>query len=352
MNEATIRKEGADLNLVLLLLLKKVKWILVGTVLCTLIAGGIYMAMYMADQGRAPYRCESKFYITFEEIGDKTYFDYYYNGYAWDELFSSDAVLGEAMKQLPAYERSYVDACMSADILADVRILTITIKAASAAEALQFQEAITASMLHFATVGEKIEAIELISHTEPQRQVVDNVLWRALLLGAVLGFVGSIWIQILMIAIDKGVYLPEQLEERYGIPCTGVLLAGEGESDIMRFLDGEGVSDEEDVLFFHRELKANLAYVMRGRDVNAVSVEELESCSEDLFAKLRVLDGIVLLVPQGKGNARILSRTLRNLSQQKIKVLGCVLTHCNRAFLRSYYYGDWKKKETSSKEEL
>lgn len=345
MNEEMIRKEGVDVRLVLLLLLKKGITILVCTLLGVAAAGIIYMSIYMAAVGGAKYKCEAKFYIHFDNFDDKDYFDYYYNGYCWDELLSSDMILGYAMENcsekygLSQSDREFVDDCITADIQSDVRVLTIYIETPTEIDGLNIRQTIIDAIAHFQTVGEHIENIELIQQTDPKLEMIDNNIWRALVLGGVLGFVFAIIGVLIVNAYNRDIYLPSEFEKRFGIVCAGILLRGEKEEDLMEFLDGKGLDEKDDPMGFHRELRDNLDYLMQSGNVNAVSVSELAASEDVIYKKLRPLDGIVLLFPQKKRNGMTLERIMHTLRVQQVKVLAGVMTDADGAFIRTYFFG-------------
>lgn len=351
MNTQELRKEGVDLRLVLLLLLKKSVTILVGTLVGALIGAIIYMSIYMAAVGGAKYKCEEKFYIHFDQIEQEDYFDYYYNGACWDELLSSDLILGKAMQLLHApYEREFVDSCITADILADVRVVTVSIEAPLQIEAAQIKAAIREAMIQFAEFGEFIVSIEMISDTEPQLEVFDNNVWRAILLGAVLGLIFSVIGCLILIGYDADIYVASQFEKRYHVPCAGIMLKGEEEDELMKYLAGEHLGRDEDPMGLHRKLQINLDHLMKSGNVNAVSIDELEESEEIIYKKLRPLDGIVLLCPQGKGNGRKLDMAMHTLAVQDVKVLALVLTKAPRGFIRSYYFARSESKPNANEE--
>lgn len=344
MNKERFMKEGADLKLVLLLLLGKWKRILVVTVILTCLSLSSYIIYYTISSSGAGYEAVSKYYITFDKIEDESFFDYYYNGYTWNELLSSDLIMGKVAENLSgSYTREYVDSCIDADILSDVRVLTTTVKAKDEEEASLFQKEIENAVTLFGNEGEKIYMIEVISSSAPEKITFDNNAWRAALLGFVAGFIIVILFSLFEIAVSDAIYLPTEFEERYNIPCAGMLYKNETEKDIMNFLSGKKKKDDE--IGLHKELTANLEYLMEKKDVNAVSMEELLLADDNMYGKMRALDGVILLFPQGKKNSKLLTRVMRNISIQGCNVIAGVITETNETLIRTYYFGKKKKED-------
>ncbi len=207
MDQRELEREGVDLKLVLLLLLKKIPIVIISTLAGAFLCGALYGVWHSRALGRREYEARSQYYITFEEIEDKTFFDFYYNGYTWDELLSSDLILGYAMELLPeGYERSYVDDCVKAEILSDVRVLTTTVRAKEAEEVRLLQRAIEQAVIHFAEDGEKLDHIEVIRSGEAVLEEVADHMLRAAVTGAAGFALAAILVLLLLFAVQDAVY--------------------------------------------------------------------------------------------------------------------------------------------------
>ncbi len=315
MNERELEREGVDLKLVLLLLFKKVGIMIISALAGALLCGLLYGIWHSRAAGNRRYEARSQYYITFEEIEDKTFFDYYYNGYTWNDLLSSDLILGYAMGLLPdGYDRKYVDDCVEAEILSDVRVLTTTASSKSAEEAASFQQAIEQAVVHYAQDGEKLARIEVIRSEEPVlEELADNML-RAAATGAA-GFAAAcVFCLLLRIAMQDAVYLPQEFEERFGIPCAGV------DCDSMR-----------------GELAENEKRLCGGREYPAVHMKELLGGEEAVFARIREQGGMILAFPQGEENGKLLARAVHNLKLQDCSVVCARMTDADERLLKRYY---------------
>lgn len=317
MNQRELEREGVDLKLVFLLLVKKIPIVIISALAGALLCGSLYGIWHSKMLGRRAYEARSQYYITFEEIEDKTFFDYYYNGYTWNDLLSSDLILGYAMGLLPAgYDRQYVDDCVEAEILSDVRVLTTTAAAKDADEAKLLQQAVEQAVVHYAADGEKLERIEVIRSEEPVLEEVSGHMLRAAATGAAGFTLAAVLVLLLMIAVRDAVYLPQEIEGRFGVPCAGI-----------------ECKDQK----LWEELALNEERLCHGTAYPAFSVQELLNAERMTYEQIRAQGGVVVKVPQGKENSGRLSRVLHNLSIQECPVVYTKITEADEWFVKTYY---------------
>lgn len=328
MNQRELERESVDLRLVLLLLLKKISIVIVSALAGALLCGGLYVIWHAGALKSRAYEARSQYYITFEEIEDKTFFDYYYNGYTWNDLLSSDLILGYAMELLPeGYDRHYVDDCVEADILSDVRVLTTTVKAKDADEARLFQQAVEQAVVHYAADGEKLERIEVIRSEDPVLEEIADHMLRAAATGAVGFALTAVFVILASIAVQDAVYLPGEIEKRFGIPCAGIECGK---------LEGE--------------LRRNEERLCRGKEYPILSLTELLDADNALYERIRDAGGVILMVPQGRANSGRLSRVLHDLTIQECPVIYAKITEADERLV-GCYYGLGKKIRSKSAEE-
>lgn len=339
MNRRELEREGVDLKLIFLLLFKKIPVVIISSLAGALLCGALYGIWHSRALGNRNYEARSQYYITFEEIEDENFFAFYYNGYTWNDLLSSDPILGYAMTLLPGgYDRSYVDDCVKAEILSDVRVLTTTVTAPSAEEVVLFQNAIEQAVVHYAGVGEKLERIEVILSKEPGLEDVANHMLRAAAVGAAGAALLAVLSLLFVIAIEDAVYLPQDFEERFGIPCAGV-----------------------DCGFLRAELAANEALLCGGSNSRGssqgedrsgdrvggeypvVGMQRLLGGDESVFHEIRERGGVILSFPQGKANGKRLARAVHNLKLQDCRIVCARITDADERLLQ-WYYGPSRKR--------
>ena len=97
MTEREWRDRGADLKLMSLLLIKRIRIVILGTVLGAAICGGIYFLCHVVYAPAREYEAVSKLYLTFAADDDGDAYQYY-NGYTWNDLMGTEPILDYAME--------------------------------------------------------------------------------------------------------------------------------------------------------------------------------------------------------------------------------------------------------------
>ncbi|MDE6184709.1 MAG: hypothetical protein K2G39_04675 [Lachnospiraceae bacterium] len=124
-NEAYLNR-GMDLKRLMLYLQKKIWLVAVLAILGATCGGVIYQVMRSVKMP-VEYEVVSKLYISFghDESGEVYQ---YYNGYTWNDLLDTDPILDLVMQELPGYERDEVMEATTAEILSDIRLLTVRVR--------------------------------------------------------------------------------------------------------------------------------------------------------------------------------------------------------------------------------
>lgn len=330
MNQRELAKEGLDLKLTFLLLLRKIAYVIIAMLIGALLCGGGYAIWHGNELNQRKYVATSKYYITFEEIEDKSFFDFYYNGSTWDELLSTDAILGYAMTLLPEeYDRAYVDSCIEAGLYSDVRVLSTQVRGKSEQEAELFQNAIEQAVVHYAQDGEKLHAIEIIQSDEAVREVLADHLIRVTVIGAVIFGIGMILGLLLYIAIQDAVYLPEEFAKRYpDIPIAGICF-----EQVKDYFSVEVGTQE----YYTKEACAVLQDVTNGQKYPVVSMQKLMTPDKLDYAKWKQAGGIIMEFPQGAANAQKLAHVLHNMNMGNCPVICTVMIGKDRKLTECYY---------------
>lgn len=325
MTEREWRDRGADLKLMSLLLIKRIRIVILGTVLGAAICGGIYFLCHVVYAPAREYEAVSKLYLTFAADDDGDAYQYY-NGYTWNDLMGTEPILDYAMEQLTdvsGLARDDVRKAVTADILSDIRVLTVTVCTHDQALTERIIRAEEASLLHFAETMVEFDKIEVIDHGVSALVVVESQTKRAVLLGGALGlFLTLLGMWIYMI-LDDAIYVPSQFEERFGCPALGVQLRRDKE-------------------WRRQELEANVSY-RAGKnpvylDVNPTEAEVLTD-----YDALRNSSGVILRIPYGKKVGALTGNLIRDLKIQECKLAGAVITDCDDRLYHAYYAGRRKK---------
>ncbi len=275
-------QEGLDWKRIFLLWGKKL-WLLAAAGLAgAVLGGGIYLAVCVLPAANREYETVSKVYLNFN-CEPEDFNELSYNGYTWNDLMATDPILNTTMENLPPeIGRETVIGATKAEILSDIRLLTITITADRPELAAQIMEATQASLVHLGETDELFESIEIYSTTEPEQIVWDNRTVRAMITGAVIALLTAFLAAAFYYVMDDSVYVAEDVKRRYGILAMGILTKKSGR-DVEREDGVRNRGDEESHgrTGFEKEFLANYCYLCRGmKKVAVVSVDSTEDGEE------------------------------------------------------------------------
>ena len=317
MTEQEWMREGLDIKRTVLLYRRKL-WI---SFLCALagagLAGGFYFLVHVVFAPAREYEAVSKLYLTFGADDDGDAYQYY-NGYTWNDLMKTEPILDKIMESLsPDRDREQVKEMITADILSDIRLLTITVRSNSLQETDEVIRAAENALIRFGQEMQEFEKIEVVDHGAAALVVVEDETLRALAAGAAVGFLLSLLGLALFCIMDDSVYVPSDFEKRYGYPVLGVTFAG----------------DEE---MGREELAAHVSRVSIGRkrilyaETGERKVRLPVECREEG-------SGLILRIPYGGGNGKLLERWIRAAEFMDCEILGAVITEADPFLYRLYF---------------
>lgn len=367
------RNREMDLKRLVLFFQKKL-WLVIMLVILGATAGGILYQMLHSMKMPVEYQAVSKLYISFghDESGEVYQ---YYNGYTWNDLLDTDPIMDLVMMYLPGYEKEQVMEATTAEILSDIRLLTITVRGEEEKFVREISRATENGLKEFGRESEELEQIKVIRSGVPQRVYWDDRTSAACITGAVILGVISLLVIGFNYALDEAVYVQEDIEKRYGVKALGILTRSQ-----------KGLEP------YARELKANIRYAVGGKKAFAVvdmdnhadlRGSELERIlnreamevfggghtreeedfgwnfakeeeqlpegewkvtafgenvlSEEECRQLREIGGVILLLPFGVDVGRKTSRILSLLKNQDCPVIGMVVAQADEEFLNRYY---------------
>lgn len=305
-----------DLKRLFLLTIRK-WWIVVLAALTgALIGCACYLIVHVVYAPAREYEAMSKLYIDFEIASTGEAYQYY-NGYTWNDLMKTDPILDVTMEELPtAYERDMVQDSVTAEILSDIRLLTITVRTSDPVQTAEILTATQKSLVQFAQNKRELEQIEVYQTTEPTLVVFDLKTGRVAAVWALLTGGAAILLVLLWYAMDDALYLPTDVMERYELPILGI--RGYRDSDI----------------------ECNLNYRYKEKEIEILDWKSCQSLDETAFARLRGKDAVVLELPCGKKIGKTVRYLLDLFALQNCPVDAVILTDSNEKLLKQYYTGE------------
>ena len=377
LEKEILAKEGMDLRFFLLRLLNSIWIVFVAALAGAAICAGGYMLVKLINPAAREYQAETKYYIDFAE--DSTGIGYgYYNDYTWNDWMKSDGILNYTMSLLPEdISKETVENAVVADIISDVRLLTITVTTSNAELTETIADATAKSLVHFPEDIKEIDGIRVIRDEEVKEMVVDDLTKNFAIFGLVFGTLTSLFGLMLVHCMDSSVYLPKDIENRFHIPVLGVCYQSgneteDAEDNRAEFLANAGyllkdktkiaivwLGDKEGEVPGKSEGKQRTGDIatggknvqkmvqMLGDATNAVDVEVTETSffrgSVPDYEQLRQADAVIGIFSYGSADGKTAERYLSDLKKQDCEMTAAVLCNVDRKLYRRYYFGNKRK---------
>ncbi len=345
-------------------------WILpLLAIIGALVGGGIYFLVTCVFADAREYQEVSKPYIDFDYDETGTVYDYY-NGATWTDLLTAEPRLSEAIEEaIPDISLEEVKASVKAEILSDIRLMTVTVTNADREKTERMAQAVNQALQSFGEQAKEFEKITFLSAEGPSLELISDRTRNAVLLGGVIGLLLAailLWIRVLT---GDGIYAPEEVTERFDLPVLGVLTkdepqkAGRKKAEaqeeteekaqekvpnpwtpevLAANLQGTGVAGGQVLLVSpvkDREMlqkaadaveKALVMCVAKGATVKAdAEAADLALCQK--------ADHVLLVMPWGKDCGVRTTWLLQQLNTQGIVPAGVLLMQASGRFLQEYY---------------
>ncbi len=369
MNEDYLNR-GMDLKRLVLYFQKKI-WVIIMLIVLGATFGGVTYEIIRGMEMPVEYETVSKLYISFgtDESGEVYQ---YYNGYTWNDLLDSDPILDLIMVTLPGYDREQVRDATTAEILSDIRLLTIYVRGDNEKFVREVRDATQAGLLEFAKESEELDLIRVIRSEAPKRIYWDDRTTAACITGAVaVGMIAFLAFGFAY-AVNEGIYVQGDIEKRYPYKPLGILTmnqkglepyAGElkanlhytlGDEKTFAILDMANHGDvrklEIEGLLNRGEMEVPLGsseedfgwHIMEEEKPREADEWEVVPFNENVLSeeectRIRELGGVIVLLPFGTDVGRKTERILTFLRNQDCKIHGIIIAQADEEFLNRYY---------------
>lgn len=340
-------KEPLDMKLLLLRLADKIGIVIIAALMGAAIVGGGYTISKVAFGGPTEYEISQRYYVQYAtdpQVGlEFTYINYaswdmwvksdWFTDRVWNYTFDGGLNPGQY-----GYSKEDLASLMSGGLETDLRVMIGTVKTPYPTLTEKLSEALTKTMMDFADEQIEIESVRVVDTVELKESDRDIRIFRAFVLGAVLGlFFGLLGVVVSLTADDR-IYLPGTLAYRYGENVFGCV-----------FEEKEGYSLGPDV-------KMNMKHALDGcRQVAITAVDEQLSlpwmadllggepvCVPSLcqvpeaVEVLSQMDGVVLLVSAGVCQDAQNIYVLEQMKQHGVALKGLLLVGADKRLLKRY----------------
>lgn len=365
---------GMDLKRLVMYFHKKV-WIILLLAAFGAAIGGISYQVLRSVRMPVEYKTVSKLYIRFEYDESGEVFQYY-NGYTWNDLLDSDPIMELVMQHLPGYVKEDVQAATTAEILSDIRLLTVTVSGGDEKFVREIRDAVEEGLVEYALADEELQKIKVIRSDAPERVYWDNRTTAACIVGAVVLGLIALFIFAFHYALDDAVYIQKDVETKYGYKALGIMAQSQKglqpytrelkanihyllaehktfaildmanhaqmrQAELERMLNWE----EAGTLGGDSRLENELVWHVREEDEDEEPVSgewtiipfDESIMGEEECRQIREIGGVVILLPFGADASRKVHRMLSLLKNQDCKILGMIIAQADEEFLNRYY---------------
>jgi len=397
-------KEPVDFRLMVLVSIRRIRFIIYGICLGALIFGGGYYAARNIFSGRPEYKAEAKVYLQY--IDNVEIENIYINKQTWEDLVYNDIIAEYATEEIGrSLAIEEVKEKVSATLLTDTRIVVITGQSTSQAEAKLLANKYAAAICRFAPELKEIEDARILSGASYAEKVgFEDRTWSMSASGAIFGGIVSAIAVFLYFIWDTSIYVPATTELRYGIPTLGIT------TDRMRKFSIRKVGDYEDAKtltnknteFYRLWLQVNFLKITKGLKkiaivdttltddshyvinlINGILKEQRSQEIADIESgKLKKEDAYfsspdyeivapgsvnidptiaetaakceatIILIKSGDHNGKMIERALDLLRLQEANVVGAVLYDVNSSLIKSYVFSYFSSSTRKLKENI
>lgn len=317
MKERNYADDGMDLRKYMLCLLEKLPFVMGALVGGALLGALVYTAVRTVPESEREYTAYAKVYLDF--AADETGEVYQaYNGYTWNDLMAADPIMELTLANLSAeYTREEAEAAVKAEILSDIRLLTITVTTHRAERTDAILGAAVQALETYGGQAKEFIEIHAIRQTEAKLVVADSRMAQAVFVGAFLGLLISL--------IGFSLYFV--MDDR-------ILVAGDAEK--VTEVSFIGYDSEEEML--KQDYEKNLAYLReKFGDIRICELDRAKSFSEEDLREMRGTGGVVLSLPFGAVHGSFAAYVIGQLKVQDCKLCGVAIRDCDTRFLCRYY---------------
>ncbi len=397
-------KEPVDFRLMVLVSIRRIRFIIYGICLGALIFGGGYYAARNIFAGRPEYRAEAKVYLQY--IDNVEIENIYINKQTWEDLVYNDIIAEYAADEIGrSLEMEEVKQKVSATLLTDTRIVVVTGQSTSQAEAKLLANKYATAICRFAPELKEIEDARIISGASHAEKVgFEDRTWAMSASGAIFGgIVSAIWLFLYFIW-DTSIYIPSTTELRYGIPTLGLTTDQMRKFSIKKDDDYEFEKPKgnKKTEFYRLWLQVNFLKITKGLKkiaivdtsltddshyvinlINSILKEERNKEISDIESgKLKKeeayfsspeyeivapgsvnndptiastaakCEATIVLIKSGDHNGKMIERALDLLRLQEANVVGAILYDVNSSLIKSYVFSFFSSSTRKLKENI
>lgn len=335
-----IIRQGIDSKALLVTFIRRLPQLFLLAVAGAVFGSGLNLLVTLYASRESVFTAETEYYIDFAD-GRLEAKDYY-NDYTWNDVIATDWILGRMMEELGAeYDRNTVKQMLRADILSDVRYLTITVRGKDENEVYAVSNAFGNAIAVFGEDREEFDAICKIEDNGIEKERPNWFVWRTAFWGMVV-FVGiGIFLTALAFMVGDRFYTKTDVMKYLELTAIGLLYKNGNQKS--------GIQESRLIKELRELLKNNkkiyLLDATDGRDAG-LFVKKLAELGADVDLEAflpceRYVTGddavILVVIPFGRVYREKITDEINNAVTHGGKISGAVLTECDRRWTDMYY---------------
>ncbi|MDE7206351.1 MAG: hypothetical protein K2N90_04210 [Lachnospiraceae bacterium] len=338
-----IIRQGIDSKALLVTLIRTLPQLLLLSVAGAVFGSGLHCVITLYESGKAMFVAETEYYVDFAD-GRLEAKDYY-NDFTWNDVIATDLILGRMMDELGAdYDRAAVKQMINADILSDVRYLTITVKGMDADKVAAVSAAFKNAITQFGKSKDEFDAIDQIEDNGIEQEQPVWFVWRAAFLGMVVFLAIGIFMTVFAFMVGDRLYTKTDIIKFLELTAIGLSYrSGNGKSDVQerRMIEElKGLLER-----YHRVYLLDAAdgqdaglFLKRLVELDAdVACDALLPCRQYKTGEDAVL---LAIVPFGRVYREKITDEINNAVMHGATIAGAVLTECDKFWVGMYYGKD------------
>ncbi|MCQ2519442.1 MAG: hypothetical protein MJ107_02805 [Lachnospiraceae bacterium] len=216
-----------DSKLIALLIIKNIKFIILGVIIGALLIGVPY-SLSKTVIGNFDYRSEVTAHVEFGEDSAGNMYQYI-NYFSWSQWITSDKYMDVLEPVLSGLDREEIRKSLNAEIRSDERIATFSITTHNPDTTNRISDAVASTFAEFAKTIPEVKDAEVITHTPAVKYFVFKKIPEVFVFGAILGFATALFWVWLWVLFDDSVYIPELFEKDRNIVVNESSKACDGE---------------------------------------------------------------------------------------------------------------------------
>lgn len=344
MQEINYADVGMDLKKLGICFIRKCRMVLLAAVIGAVAGGVIYTIVRTVPESEREYQAVSKIYLDF--AADETGEVYQaYNGYTWNDLLATDPFLDVTMGYLPEdYTREEVVAATKAEILSDIRLLTVTITAHDADRCNAIMQATEKSIEQRGDTTKEFKHIEVIQSTGAEFVTADDRTVQAVLIGLTIATALTLFGMLFYYMLDDRIFVAGDLK----IVTDASFIGYAGAEGRL------GEDYDDNLAYLRKQLGAVIVFTVTQGTCKADNIEQGQDAStaqkeggagqghnmaaaQEKWEQLRAADGVVVTVEYGKVHAVYLAYMMEQLKLRECRIAGIAISGADEKFLNRYY---------------